>query len=309
MLTKQVFHRYKGIFLILTATFLWGIGGTLAKYLFLAGIEPTDLVQARLTYSFLLLGLILACFNKTAFLIDLKDIGYFLVLGVFGLAILQFTYFYAINKIDVGIAVTIQYTAPSMILVYQLLFLKKKATFITFLAIGLALVGCYFVVGVNQSAIEGLNWEGLIAAIISAITFAFYTIYSKKGLAKYGAWTVFFYVLLIASIFWNIIHPPLALVGKGYSYNTWGLIFSIALISTLIPFGLFYVGLESLEPVVATVTSTMEPIFAIVIAFLVLGEKLDWLQIIGGLLIIVSVVVMALFDKKDNQADTSKQFL
>ena len=294
----QILHRYKGILFILTAAILWAIGGTLAKYLFLAGIAPTDLVQARLTYSFLILGFVLAFLNKRAFIIDLKDIGYFLVLGVFGLAILQFTYFYAINKIDVGIAVTIQYTAPSIILMYQLVFLKEKATFATVGAIGLALVGCYFVVGVNELSIEELNWEGIVVAFLSAITFAFYTIYSKKGLAKYDSWTVFFYVLLAASLFWNIIHPPLSLVGKGYSYSTWGLILAIALISTLLPFGFFYVGLQSLEPVVVTVTSTLEPIFAIIIAFLVLGEKLEWLQIIGGLLIVASVVMVALGERK-----------
>lgn len=291
---QSISTRYKGILIILCADFLWAIGGSLAKYLFQLGLAPTDLVQARATYSLFILAPILLLFKRDILLIERRDIGYFMILGICGLAAVQFTYFFAISKIDVGVAITIQYTAPAIIVLYNLLFLKEPITLKIFCAIILALIGCYLVVGVHSVDLEELNKLGIGVAFCSSFIFAFYTIFSKKGLAKYDAWTVFFYVILFASLFWNIAHPPLVLIGQGYSWSIWGWVIALAITSTLIPFALFFVGLKLLDPVTATITSTMEPIFAIILAYLVLGERLDGFQIIGGLLIIGSVILMSL---------------
>jgi len=125
------------------------------------------------------------------------------------------------------------------------------------------------------------------------VVFAFYTIYGEKGLKKYPAWTVFFYVVLFATIFWNIVHPPFVLVGEGWSYEVWAGIFGVAIFGTLIPFALFFMALKHLDPIRLTVTSTLEPIFATIVAFVTLGEALSFWQICGGIFIIVSVVLMA----------------
>lgn len=291
--TNQLSDKNKGLLFIITAAFLWAIAAPLAKYLFNFGIKPTDLVQARITYSFLLLVLIFLLFQRSAFKIDLKDLPYLIVLGIVGLALVQFTYFYTISKIDVGVAIALQYTAPSMIVVYSGLFLRKPISANTLLAIFLALIGCYFVVGAYEISFEQLNWEGILGGLASAVTFAFYTLFSKKGLDKYNSWTVFLYALLFATLFWNIIHPPLVLVGKGYDWSIWGLIFTVAFVGTLLPFALFFMALKKLDAVRVTVTSTLEPIFATILAFLMIGEQLTVAQASGGLFIIISVVLMA----------------
>ncbi len=294
MILQETYTRYKGIIIILLADFLWAIGGALAKYLFQFGLAPVDLVQARTTYSLLLLAPILFFFKRDLLIIEWRDVGYFMILGICGLAAVQFNYFYAISIIDIGVVITIQYTAPAIIVLYNLLFLKERITVKIFCAIALALIGCYFVVGVHSVDLEQLNKVGIGVAFTSAFIFAFYTIYSQKGLAKYDAWTVFFYVVLFASLFLNIVHPPFVLVGQGYSWSIWGGVIALAITSTLIPFALFFVGLKLLDPVTVTITSTMEPIFAVILAYVVLGERLDGFQILGGLLIIGSVVLMSL---------------
>ncbi len=265
----------------------------LAKYLFNAGISPTDLVQARVSYSFMVLAVVFGVFRRSALRIDAKDIPYFALLGIFGFALVQYTYFIAISKIDVGVALSLQYTAPTMIVIYSALFLKKKITNTTVLSVSLALIGCYLVIGAYNVAFEALNWDGILWSLSSAVVFAFYTLYGEKGLKKYEPWTVFFYVVLFATIFWNIAHPPLVLVGQGWSWNIWAGILAVAMLGTLIPFALFFMALKELDPIRLTVTSTLEPIFATIMAFLTLGEALDLVQIIGGIFIVVSVILMA----------------
>ena len=291
----------KGFLLVIGAAFLWAVNGPLAKYLFNTGILPTDLVQARITYAFITLLLVLIITNRKQFIIELRDVGYFAVLGIFGFAIAQFTYFYAISSIDVGVAVALQYTAPTFIVFYNYFFLKERITTKTVLTIGLALIGCYLLIGAYHTDFNDLNWMGISAGLSSAVTFGFYSVYSKKGLAKYTTWTVYLYVLLFASLFWNIIHPPFILIGQNHSYATWAMIFFVAIFGTLLPFYFFLVGVKLLNPVRATVTSTLEPIFAAIVAFLFLGEQLHFWQLIGGLFIVGSVLLMSLGGGKEKK--------
>jgi len=283
----------KGFLFIITATVLWAFAGPLAKYLFGIGIAPTDLVQARVTYSCLILLFVFGLFNRQGLKIERQDISYFALLGIGGFALVQYTYFYSISRLDVGIAIAVQYTAPTMIVIYSALFLKEKVGFRTILSIGLALIGCFLVIGAYDADWSDLNWDGILGALASALTFAFYTIYGEKGLKKYPAWTVFFYVVLFATIFWNIIHPPFTLVGQGWSWEVWSGILAVAIFGTLIPFALFFLALKHLDPIRLSVTSTMEPIFATIVAFLALGEALSFWQICGGIFIITSVILMA----------------
>jgi len=68
---------------------------------------------------------VFSLFYRDGLRIDTKDIGYFALLGIGGFALVQYTYFYAISKLDVGIAISLQYTAPTMIVIYSALFLKE----------------------------------------------------------------------------------------------------------------------------------------------------------------------------------------
>lgn len=283
----------KGFLFIITATILWAFAGPLAKYLFGIGIAPTDLVQARVTYSCLILLVVFGLFNREGLKIDKRDIGYFALLGIVGFALVQYTYFYSISKLDVGIAISVQYTAPTMIVIYSALFLKEKIEFRTILSILLALIGCFLVIGAYDADWSNLNWKGILGALSSAVVFAFYTIYGEKGLKKYPTWTVFFYVVLFATIFWNIVHPPFVLVGQGWSWKVWTGILSVAIFGTLIPFALFFMALKHLDAIRLSVTSTLEPIFATIVAFVALGEALSFWQICGGIFIIASVILMA----------------
>jgi len=283
----------KGFLFIITATVLWAFAGPLAKYLFGLGIIPTDLVQARVTYSCLILMIVFGLFYREGLKIEKRDIGYFALLGIGGFALVQYTYFYSISKLDIGIAISVQYTAPTMIVIYSALFLKEKIGLRTVLSILLALIGCFLVIGAYDADWSNLNWDGILGALSSALVFAFYTIYSEKGLKKYSAWTVFFYVVLFATIFWNIIHPPFVLVGQGWSWEVWSGILGVAILGTLIPFALFFLALKQLDPIRLSVTSTLEPIFATIVAFIALGEALSFWQICGGIFIITSVILMA----------------
>jgi drug/metabolite transporter (DMT)-like permease len=74
----------------------------------------------------------------------------------------------------------------------------------------------------------------------------------------------------------------------------WGLILFIGVCGTIVPFGLYFEGIKRIKPTHASITATLEPISAGVFAALFLGEVMVTLQIIGGLTVIFSIILLQL---------------
>ena len=79
-----------------------------------------------------------------------------------------------------------------------------------------------------------------------------------------------------------------------YSLTQWMWILFIGLGGTIVPFGLYFEGIKRIKPTHASVTATLEPIAAGVVAAIFLGEQMALLQILGGLLVVISIVWLQL---------------
>ena len=108
----------------------------------------------------------------------------------------------------------------------------------------------------------------------------------------YSAWTLLFYALMVAAIIWNVLQPPLGSFRGGYGILSWGYVLYIAVFGTVLPFGLYNVGIASIAATHASITATLEPVFAGLMAYALLGEVLEPLQILGAGLVILSILIM-----------------
>ncbi len=290
--------EWAGYLYILIGTTLWGVSSVVAKSLFIIGLPPAELVQIRLTLATLTLLLILLIFDRNRIIISSKDLPYFLVLGVMGVAGVQFTYYYAISKIHVGPAVLIQYLSPIWIALYASIFQKEPLTRGKTVPLLLALLGCYFTVGGYRMDLLRLNRIGIASGLISSLFFSFYALYGEKGLKKYDPWTLILYGFGFGAVFYWILISPIKVITEGYSFKIWLAFLYIAIFSTLIPFGLYFKGIERVRATRASITATWEPVVASITAYLVLGEVLSPLQVVGGLGVIAAIVLLQMAKEK-----------
>lgn len=281
-----------GYFWVVFAALLWGVSGTAAKFLFNAGITSLELVQLRLTVGSVALALWFAVFDPRVFLIQRRDIPYFLIIGFGAMAITQFTYLLAISKIQVAVAILLQYMAPSVIALYTVLVARQRLSRPVLVAVALAAVGCYLVVGAFQVDILSMNRVGVLSGLLSAVSFAWYSLQGEYGMRKYGSWTVLFYAFVFAALAWNIFYPPLRAFARELSPTQWGCVFYIAVFGTALPFGFYLKGVRLIRSARASITATLEPITAGVVAFAFLGEIMSPLQIFGGLLVLSSIALL-----------------
>lgn len=283
-----------GYFMVMGAAFFWGASATFAKHLLNQQLDTLLLVQTRAAFSFFVLLCAFGLCARHLLRVRPKDLWRFALLGIVGLAGANFTYYFTIKESTVATGITIQYTAPLFVMSYEVMKKEEKFSFAKLLAAAMSLSGCFLAVtGFDLTAMR-ITPLGLISGIGSIITFSFLTIYMRHLLVHYRVWTVTFYYIAFASLFWMVVDPPWSLIPRVPDLKTWGSLFVLALASVLVPNLLFTGGLRFLVPSRAVITSTLEPVVAIVTAAVFIGEAITLVQAAGAALVILAIVVLQL---------------
>lgn len=280
-----------GYLCVLLAAFLWAASGSVSKYLFHSGISPFQLVQLRTTVAAGALFLWLFARKRPLLAVRRRHFPYFLLLGIV-LAAAQFTYLFAISKIQVAAAILLQYQAPVLVAAFAVLFAGRRLVPSTASALLGAVLGCFLMVGAYRLEMISLNRAGILSGLASAVTFAVYSVKSEHGMRTYSPWTVVLYALLCAAFVWNTLHPPLEAFLHAYQGAVWGGILFVGIFGTVIPYGLYNEGIRRIRSTHASITATSEPVIAGVIAWLFLGERMEGWQMAGAGLVIASLLLL-----------------
>ncbi|MGA9511625.1 MAG: EamA family transporter [Candidatus Sulfotelmatobacter sp.] len=309
-------HPFRGYFLIASAAFLWGVSAALGRAVFtgrlLSGsllhpIDPLILSQTRTTFSLLvLLPLLVGLKGWQRIKLPARDLAYCFLLGTLGVAVSNYFYYVAIQRINVATAIIVQYTAPVWVLLYVVARRQQKLTPQKIAAVALAVTGIALVInllGARSGAALHLDTYGIIAALLASFSFAFYNVGGHRILARHDRWRVLVWTLAAASIFWLIVNPPWKIAAAHYAPAQWLFLFTFSMISVLGAFSLYFLGLQYLEPTRAIIASCLEPVFSIVLAALLLGEVLRPIQTLGIAFVLVAIVIVQRQRPDQNSAE------
>lgn len=281
-----------GYSLAMGAAVFWGASATLAKHLLNQQLDTLLLVNTRVGFSFLLLLVVFALFFRTLLRVRVRDFWRFALLGVVGLAGANFTYYFTIKESTVAAAITMQYTAPLFVMAYEVVAREERFSLAKLLAAVMSLTGCFLAVTGLDLTTMRLSPPALLSGVGSMLSFAFMTIYTRHLLAHYRLWTVTFYSIAFASLFWTIIDPPWQMIERVPDGGTWFALILLAITSVLIPNLMFAGGLRFLVPSRVVITSTLEPVVAIATAAMFLGEFVTPVQSAGAALVILAIIVL-----------------
>jgi drug/metabolite transporter, DME family len=224
-----------------------------------------------------------------------RDLAYCFLLGTLGVAVSNYFYYVAIQRINVAIAIIVQYTAPVWVLIYVVARGQQKLSVQKVAAVAMALIGTALVIGLTGSgSISAFRIDayGLVAALLASFSFAFYNVGGHHILARYDRWRVLVWTLAAAALFWFVINPPWKIVRAHYAPAQWVFLFVFSMISVLGAFSLYFLGLQYLEPTRAIIASCLEPVFSILLAALFLGEVLRPIQSVGIVFVLTAIVIV-----------------
>jgi len=286
-------HRLRGYTLILVAATLWATLGIIFKALIGDyGLSRITIAFFRASLSAVILFAALALRRPGALRVNVRDVLFFAAFGLFGIAAFYIVYVTAIDLAGMSVAAVLLYTAPAWVALISAVFLGEKITPVKLVAVTLAMTGCALVARVYDVRGLQLNWLGILAGLGAGLTYALYSVFNKVGLRRHDGWTVLAYGLLAGSVFLALLQSPRLLVTALRQPGAVAWLLVLALGPTLGAGLSFNAGLRYVPVSSASVVATLEPVIASSLAFAFLHERLDPAQLIGGGLVLATVMVL-----------------
>ncbi len=283
----------RGYALVLTAAALWGTLGLFYKVLIVRfGFTPLAVASYRSLLGGLLLLLFLLARQRQILAVRWRDLPLLLAYGVFGVAGFFVAYAYAIALAGVAVAAVLLYTAPVWVGLIAWRWLGETLSRRLLIALALTVVGSALVARVYDVGSLRLDGLGILAGLAAGLGYALWSIFNKIAVARYPAWTVQTYALLIGAICFVLLAPPAHLSAPLSLPASWPWLLAMAIIPTLGGALTYSLGVRWVPVSIASVVATLEPVIASALAYLLLGERLTLLQGLGGLAIISAVLLL-----------------
>lgn len=291
------YTRVKGVALVLTGAILWGVSGTVAQFLFQhlkVNVEWLSVLRMLMS-GILLLGL---CYKKKRSRIwgiwaDKSGRISIILFGLIGMLGVQYTYFAAIDHSNAATATVLQSLGPVIITCYLAVNLKRLPNFMELAAVGLAVLGTFFLVthgNIHRLSVSGLT---LFWGLSSAFAAAFYTLQPRKLLRKWGSVVIVGWGMLIGGVGLSFVHPPWIISGE-FSLQSIGAIAFIIIFGTLVAFFCYLESLNYLSASETSILATAEPLSAAILSVLWLHVSFGFFDYLGALFVISTIFILSM---------------
>ena len=280
---------------------MFGFNASTVKIILGTEISPEQLVLFRTAITALIAGIVLFFTNKKAFKLTKKELPVLVFYGVFGVALMQWSYSNAVSLLPISVALLIEYTAIVIVPLVSLLLFKEKVRPRLWFGIAAVLIGLAIVSNIWNSA---LNPLGVAWAIMAAVCLSIYFLIGEHTQRKRDAMSTLFYTFAVAAIFWaimNLINPGKVIdinlefnLGgnlSAISMPVWAGLLWIGIMGSFIPMLLDYIALGNLSATAVGVIATAETVFATVFAWAWLNESMSTLEVIGGLIVVAGIIL------------------
>jgi drug/metabolite transporter (DMT)-like permease len=300
-----VTHRRPGLGFALV-----GLGATLfivnagvSRVVLRAGVSPAELTTIRITGTAVLLLVVALLLDRSALKPPegrLRPL--LLVHGLVGVAALQWTYFVAIDRLPVGLALLLEYQAPLLVVLWVRFVQHEVVRRRVWFGLGLALLGLAMATGILGGE---LTWDpvGLLAGLAAAVCFATYFLVGEHGVAQLAPLRVMLWAFAVAAVAMNVAAPvwqfPVGLLAGDTSLlgtlsavvvPVAALVAWVVVLGTLAPFGVEIVALRHLSASTVTMVAMLEPVGVAFLGWVWFREDLGAVATAGCLLVLLGIL-------------------
>ena len=294
-------NPFLGVIFALSGVLLFGLNASSSKVVMSSGITPEQIVIFRSIATALGAGIALIFTNPRAFKVQRHEWRGLILFGIFGVALMQWSYSNAVKNLPIGIALLIEYTAIVIVPLVSLWLFKEKVLPRLWFAIVMVLGGLLVVSRIWDG---GLNPIGLMFAVMAALFLSFYFLMGEHTLKKRDTLSTLFYSMTISAMFWFIATPwwnfqpevlakEVSLTGnlEQFDLPLWALLVWVGIFGSFLPMLFSYLALAHLSATSVGVISTGETVTAFFFAWAWLNEKIYAIQALGGILVIAGIVL------------------
>ncbi|KKW65649.1 EamA family transporter [Mycolicibacterium elephantis] len=309
-------HFRLGLFLALSSAFAFGCSGPFARSLMDAGWTPTAAVVARLAGGALVMAVFATLVRPGWIREAATHRGAVLAYGVIPIAGAQLFYYNAVAHLSVGVALLLEYTAPILVVAWVWATTRRRPTHLTLAGVALAFIGMMLVLNVFAGAhvnVVGVGW-GLAAAVCAACYFVMSANVNKDGdeavhpvtLAAgglvVGALTV---TLLGATGVMPLTFTANHAVVAGWTTSWLVPVLALGVLATAVAYTLGILGIALLRPRFASLVGLSEVMFAVLAAWVLVGESITVTQAVGGAIVLCGLALARVGDRSEQVAEAT----
>ena len=289
-------NTMKGLVLVLIATFFWATMGITSQNLNGANLTSIQVAFTRCLQAAVFTTIVLGFKNRQAFKVDWKGFLFCSLYGIIGFGLAFALFSLTVERLPIAVATVLMFSNPIWVTLFGKLFFNDHVGMKKLITISTCVFGCMLIINIFAPGNSDLNFFGVILGLLSGITFASQLVIPRFADGKYSNDTLLLYGFWAATIFlgffsdiptmnYSIVHS------SDLMYTIMNLL-AIGFLSTYIANSYYIKSTEYIGTTLPSILVAFEPIFAAVLAFFVLGETIEPIQIFGAFLVVVSVVVM-----------------
>lgn len=278
----------KGKICLILSAFIYGLAPILAKIAYTSGVNGMTLTFLR-TFLALPLLFVMMLFRGHSLRLTMAELRDITLLSIIGGSLSTLSLYEAYSYISTGLATTLHFVYPLIIVVASALIYREKITKMKLAAVMLVTVGIFLFVDLADKA----DKIGVVLAVLSGVFYSFYVIYLyHSGLSEMDYVKLTFYMMVLTSLGTFIFGMAAKSISfDGISAGGWIISAVISVIISVGAIPLFQAGVRYEGASTAGIVSAFEPITTILLGALFLGEAMGLVQYIGGAMIILGVVI------------------
>jgi drug/metabolite transporter (DMT)-like permease len=286
-----------------SAAVIWGVNGAVSKTILSTGVPSERLAQVRSLGAALGLVAILAVTVPRRLRLTRREVPYLIAFGVGGLAFVQWFYFLAIHRLDIGVALLIEYLAPLLVAIWARFAYHEPVRRRIWTALALALIGLALIVNLFGGG-ASLSTAGVLFAFSGAFAYALYVLLAEHVVGGRDPVSLLAWGFLFASVFWAVLVPWWSFPAHAFTESTslhghlhavhlrvWVLAMWMIVLGTIAPFFLLVSALRHLPATRVGIVAMLEPVAGALIAWVWLGETFGGIQLIGALVVLAAIVL------------------
>ena len=274
------------------AVVVWG-ASFIATKVALEEVSPVTIVWLRFAIGVIILGL--AVFLRKQFTLPGRnEWSYFALLGFLGITFHQWLQSNGLRTSEAGTTAWIVSTTPVFMALLGWLALKENLGWRRTAGIALAFAGVLLVSSKGNLAsisVGRFGAPGDVLILVSAVNWAVFSILSRRGLQRHPASLMMFYVMALGWVFTSVLF----FAGEGFgdvanlTGRGWAGILFLGIFCSGLAYIAWYDALKALSTAQTGVFLYIEPLVAVVVAAIVLGEQVTLLSLLGGAVILFGV--------------------
>lgn len=283
-----------------SAVFLFGLAGLFGKLLTL---PPLVIVFGRTLFASLTLSAILFSLTTPLRTKSRQDLIVLILLGAI-LAIHWITFFHSIQISTVAVGLLTFSTFPLFVTFMEPYFFKEKLRLFDIIMAGSVLLGLVLVIpslDINNNITQGAFW-----GTISGFLFAVLSILNRKYVSTYPSIVIVFYQNWIATV---ILFPFLLFEDVSLRMSDYALLVILGVFCTALAHVLFIRSLVHVKAQLASITASLEPVYGIIFALVLLGEVPAFRTILGGGIILGTITIATLKRQHSEKISASPETL